>query len=163
MSVRTQGRRPGMSRSVIIRFRVNQKSGGRSLILYWIQSKISAQCSFLFAPFAVWSYLWSWYIYNSWQIILWSKDDSDFYGFSLVCGVVTLMLIVCVLLVHWQIYNESINHLSLVAVWCRGLWSDVGDKTRSPPAPPGSLLMVTNIKSIASSHMVLRMTIALHL
>ena len=60
------------------------------------------------------------------------QDDSDFYGFSLVCGVVTLMLIVCVLLVHWQIYNESINHLSLVAVWCRGLWSDVGDKTRRP-------------------------------
>ena len=33
MSVRTQGTRPGMSRSVIIRFRVNQKSRGKSFIL----------------------------------------------------------------------------------------------------------------------------------
>ena len=112
MSVRTQGTRPGMSRSVIIRFRVNQKSWGKSSI-DWSYFMVLIDLQFMTNNFMI-------------------QDDSDFYGFSLVCGVVTLMLIVCVLLVHWQIYNESINHLSLVAVWCRGLWSDVGDKTRRP-------------------------------
>ena len=91
MSVRTQGTRPGMSRSVIIRFRVNQKSRGKSFILNSIKDfRIQSRSELLRVLIDLQ------FMTNNFMI----QDDSDFYGFSLVCGVVTLMLIVCVLLVH---------------------------------------------------------------
>ena len=50
MSVRTQGTRPGMSRSVIIRFRVNQKSRGKS----FMSNSIVDFRTMLFGVFMIW-------------------------------------------------------------------------------------------------------------